>query len=60
VGYHGAIFDVDGLQAAKDGNMAALGVARSGDEELLLRAGADLLVTNLDALAEGRLERSSR
>jgi alpha,alpha-trehalase len=50
-----------GVQAAKAGNMAALGVARLGDEQLLLEAGADLVVTTLDdvslrALAEGRLE----
>jgi len=50
-----------GIQAAKAGNMAALGVARLGDEELLAKAGADLVVTTLDdvsleALAEGRLE----
>src|SRR6266542_1795652 len=49
-----------GIQAAKAGNMAALGVARLGDEELLAKAGADLVVTTLDdvsleALAEGRL-----
>ena len=39
----------------------ALGVARLGDRDLLLEAGADLVVTTLDdvslrALAEGRLE----
>jgi trehalose/maltose hydrolase-like predicted phosphorylase/beta-phosphoglucomutase-like phosphatase (HAD superfamily) len=50
-----------GVQAAKAGDMAALGVARLGDEELLVEAGADLVVTTLDdvslrALAEGRLE----
>ena len=50
-----------GVQAAKAGNMAALGVARLGDEQLLADAGADLVVTTLDAvslraLAEGRLE----
>jgi trehalose/maltose hydrolase-like predicted phosphorylase/beta-phosphoglucomutase-like phosphatase (HAD superfamily) len=49
-----------GVQAAKAGSMAALGVARLGDEQLLLEAGADLVVTTLDdvslrALAEGRL-----
>jgi beta-phosphoglucomutase len=54
-----------GVQAAKAGEMAALGVARLDDEELLQRAGADLVVTTLDdvdleALAEGRLERRSR
>ena len=50
-----------GVQAAKAGNMAALGVARLGDEQLLADAGADLVVTTFDdvslrALAEGRLE----
>src|ERR671919_3024826 len=50
-----------GVQAAKAGNMAALGVARLGDEQLLADAGADLVVTTLDdvslrALTEGRLE----
>jgi trehalose/maltose hydrolase-like predicted phosphorylase/beta-phosphoglucomutase-like phosphatase (HAD superfamily) len=50
-----------GVQAAKAGNMAALGVARLGDEQLLVDAGADLVVTTLDAvslraLAEGRLQ----
>src|ERR687892_97305 len=50
-----------GVQAAKAGGMAALGVARLGDEQLLEEAGADLVVTTLDdvslrALAEGRLE----
>jgi alpha,alpha-trehalase len=49
-----------GIQAARAGNMAALGVARLGDRELLERAGADLVVTTLDdvslhGLAEGRL-----
>ena len=51
----------NGVQAAKAGNMAALGLARAEDEELLAGAGADLVVTTLDdvslaALAEGRLE----
>jgi trehalose/maltose hydrolase-like predicted phosphorylase/beta-phosphoglucomutase-like phosphatase (HAD superfamily) len=50
-----------GVQAAKAGNMAALGVARLGDQELLDQAGADLVVPTLDdvslrALAEGRLQ----
>ena len=53
----------NGVQAAKAGNMAALGLARAEDEELLEEAGADLVVTtlddvSLDALAEGRLERA--
>jgi trehalose/maltose hydrolase-like predicted phosphorylase/beta-phosphoglucomutase-like phosphatase (HAD superfamily) len=49
-----------GVQAAKAGGMAGLGVARLGDEQLLADAGADLVVTTLDdislrLLAEGRL-----
>src|SRR6266545_369435 len=49
-----------GVQAAKAGGMAALGVARLGDRDLLLGAGADLVVPTLDdvsvsALAVGRL-----
>ena len=56
---------ISGVQAAKAGNMAALGVARLDDEELLHRAGADLVVTTLDdvfldAQAGGPLERRSR
>ena len=52
---------VAGVEAAKAGQMAALGVARLGDAELLRAAGADLVVTTLDdvsveALVEGRLE----
>jgi alpha,alpha-trehalase len=50
-----------GIQAAKAGGMAALGVARLGDRRMLLEAGADLVVTTLDdvslsALADGKLE----
>jgi beta-phosphoglucomutase len=53
-----------GVQAAKAGTMAALGVARLDDQDLLIKAGADLVVTSLDevainALAEGRLERAT-
>jgi beta-phosphoglucomutase len=49
-----------GVQAAKAGNMAALGLARADDTELLAAADADLVVTSLDdvdlaALADGRL-----
>jgi trehalose/maltose hydrolase-like predicted phosphorylase/beta-phosphoglucomutase-like phosphatase (HAD superfamily) len=49
-----------GIQAAKAGRMAALGVARLDDRDMLLAAGADLVVTTVDdvslrALAEGRL-----
>ena len=55
------IEDADaGVQAAKAGNMAALGLARADDTELLAAAGADLVVTTLDdvdlaALFDGRL-----
>ena len=50
-----------GVQAAKAGGMAAIGVARLGDQEQLEEAGADLVVTSLDdvslrALGEGRLQ----
>jgi len=53
-----------GVQAAKAGGMAALGVARLNDEDVLVSAHADLVVTTLDAvsrqaLAEGRLERTA-
>ncbi|MEA1834899.1 HAD-IA family hydrolase [Methylobacterium durans] len=49
-----------GIRAARAGGMAALGIARLGDEALLREAGADLVVTSLDevevaALAEGAL-----
>ncbi|MGH3981454.1 MAG: HAD family hydrolase [Pseudonocardiaceae bacterium] len=37
-----------GVQAAKAGGMAALGVARASDEALLAAANADLVVTSLD------------
>jgi beta-phosphoglucomutase len=51
----------NGVQAARAGNMAALGLARADDEKLLAEAGADLVVTSLDAvdlaaLEQGRLE----
>ena len=49
-----------GVQAAKAGGMAALGIARADDSDLLGAAGADLVVTTLDdvdttALSGGRL-----
>jgi beta-phosphoglucomutase len=49
-----------GVEAAKAGGMAAIGIAWADDEELLANAGADIVVTSLDqvdvpALAEGRL-----
>ncbi len=40
-----------GIQAAKAGGMAALGVARLGDEALLRAAGADLVVSTLDVVS---------
>jgi beta-phosphoglucomutase-like phosphatase (HAD superfamily) len=50
-----------GVQAAKAGSFAALGLARHDDEELLAAAGADIVVSTLDdidlgAVAEGRLQ----
>lgn len=51
-----------GVEAAKAGGMAALGIARADDEALLEKAGADMVVTTLDdidlgALAQGQLAR---
>jgi beta-phosphoglucomutase-like phosphatase (HAD superfamily) len=55
---------VSGIQAAKAGEFAALGVARVDDEDALGAQGADLVVTTLDdvdlgAVAEGRLARAA-
>ena len=49
-----------GVQAAKAGRMAAIGIARKDDAELLAAAGADIVVktlddVDLDALSDGRL-----
>jgi beta-phosphoglucomutase-like phosphatase (HAD superfamily) len=49
-----------GVEAAKAGGMAAIGIARADDDDLLAAAGADIVVTSLDqvdtaALADGRL-----
>jgi beta-phosphoglucomutase len=49
-----------GVEAAKAGEMAAIGIARAHDADLLAAAGADIVVVRLDdvdvgALAEGRL-----
>jgi len=41
----------NGVQAAKAGGMAALGVGRADDEGALAEAGADLDVTSLDGVA---------
>lgn len=54
----------NGVQAAKAGEMASLGLARADDEAALAEAGADLVVTSLDdvdldALKSGRLESAS-
>jgi beta-phosphoglucomutase-like phosphatase (HAD superfamily) len=51
---------VSGIQAARAGGMAALGLSRAHDEERLAAAEPDVLVTSLDdvdldALAEGSL-----
>ena len=52
-----------GVQAAKAGDMAAIGIARFDDHDMLVAAGADIVVASLDevdmdALAGGRLARS--
>jgi len=49
-----------GIEAAKAGDMAAIGIARGDDSDLLAAAGADVVVTSLDdvdvdALSAGRL-----
>ena len=49
-----------GVQAAKAGEMGAIGIARKDDAELLAAAGADIVVETLDevdlhALSDGRL-----
>jgi beta-phosphoglucomutase len=44
-----------GIEAAKAGGIAALGIARADDEELLTAAGADLVVTTLDDVDLDRL-----
>lgn len=46
---------ISGIQAAKAGGMAAVGVARAGDAEELGAAGADLVVSSLDELDVGAL-----
>ena len=45
-----------GIEAAKAGGMAALGIARADDAELLSTAGADLVVTTLDDVDLDRLD----
>ena len=56
---------VSGVQAAKAGGMAALGLARAGDAAALAAANADLVVESLDevdieSLHHGRLAKRSR
>lgn len=46
---------VSGIQAAKAGGMAGLGIARHEDVEMLRAAGADLVVTSLDMVDLERL-----
>jgi len=53
---------VSGIQAAKAGEFAGLGVARHDDEAMLAEAGAGIVVSSLDdvdlaGLAEGQLRR---
>ena len=53
-----------GVEAAKAGYMAAIGIARADDADLLAEAGADIVVTTLDevdltAVGDGRLERTA-
>jgi beta-phosphoglucomutase len=55
---------VAGVEAAKAGGMAGVGVARAHDEHLLAAAGADIVVKTLDeidvdGLTEGRLVKKS-
>jgi beta-phosphoglucomutase len=54
---------VFGIQAAKAGGMAALGIARAGDADILAKADADLVVSSLDdvdveSLIDGVLTKS--
>lgn len=54
---------ISGIDAAKAGEMAAIGLARAVDVDVLAAAQADLVVTNLDdvdlpALLDGHLVRS--
>jgi len=48
------------VQAAKAGEMGAIGIARTDDAKLLAAAGGDIVVetldeVDLDALSDGRL-----
>jgi beta-phosphoglucomutase len=46
---------VSGIQAAKAGGMAALGIARADDADALAKADADLVVNSLDDVDVGSL-----
>ena len=46
-----------GIQAAKAGGMAAIGIARAGDDLLLMQAGADIVVDSLDSVDRIALSR---
>jgi beta-phosphoglucomutase len=46
-----------GVQAAKAGGMAAIGLSRADDADLLAAAGADLVVTSLDDVARDAFTR---
>jgi beta-phosphoglucomutase-like phosphatase (HAD superfamily) len=46
-----------GVQAAKAGGMAAIGLSRADDADLLAAAGADLVVTSLDDVDRDALTR---
>jgi beta-phosphoglucomutase len=46
-----------GVQAAKAGGMAAIGISRADDADLLAAAGADLVVTSLDDVDRDALTR---
>ncbi len=46
-----------GIQAGRNAGMVSLGIARLGDEELLRKAGADLVVTSLERIDMAALAR---
>ncbi len=46
-----------GIEAAKAGGMAAIGIARADDADLLAAAGADIVVSSLDEVDVAALEK---
>jgi len=61
----GVAADWSGIEAAKAGGMAAIGIARAHDADLLAAARADIVVTTLDevdlaALSDERLATKGR